>query len=340
MSAAADVIREHAADLGFDRVRVCAADGSPGLERYDAFLADGRHADMGWMVGGREKRADPRRMLAGARSAVVLGVWYGWPRPEDPGGLTGKVACYAWGRDYHNLIGKRLTRLRKRLARAGIDSTWGVDSRPFVERAWAERAGLGFVGKNCCTIEPGRGSYLFLAVGLVDVALPPDPPRAGLARHCGRCTRCLDACPTDAFVTASQIDARRCISWMTIENRGPVPEAHRAAVGRWVFGCDDCQEVCPHNHAPPTPLHADLQPRPGHAWLDLEWVLATDDDALDAALTGSPLRRAKPWGLKRNAALVLGNLGDPAGRPALQRALAHPHPVVQEQARWSLERLG
>jgi len=336
---AAETLRSEAADLGFTRTRFCDLREAPGIERYDAMLADGLHADMGWMEGGRDKRADPRSMLPTARSAVVLGLDYGWPRPADPGGLTGKVACYAWGRDYHNLIGKRLTRLRKRLTRQGIDSTWGVDSRPFIERAWAERSGLGFAGRNCCTIVPGEGSYLFLAVGLVDVALPPDPPRGGLERHCGRCRRCLDACPTDAFLASGRIDASRCISWMTIENRGPIPDPYRAAVGRWVFGCDDCQEVCPHNHAPPTPLHDDLKPRPGHAWLDLEWVLSTDDAAIDQALNGSPLRRAKPWGLKRNAALVLGNLADPAGRPALLRALEHPHPVVSEQARWSLDRL-
>lgn len=332
-------IRQEATALGFDHVRFAALDPAPGVRRYDQFLAAGHHADMGWMEGGREKRAQPRMMLPAARSAVVLGLRYAWPRPPDPGGLTGKVACYAWGRDYHNLIGKHLKRLRKRLAQHGIESTWGVDARPFIERAWAERAGLGFLGRNCCAIVPGQGSYLFLAVGLVDQALPADPPRLGLERHCGACRRCLDVCPTQAFVGSGQLDARRCISWMTIEHRGPVPTEHRAQVGRWVFGCDDCQEVCPHNHKPPTPLHADLQPVEGRAWLDLEWVLHTEDDVLDAALMGSPLRRAKPWGLKRNAALVLGNLADPAGRPALLRALEHPHPVVQEQARWSLERV-
>lgn len=339
MQHAAARIRAEAAALGFDHVRFAALDPAPGIAHYDAFVAAGHHADMAWMEGGRDKRAAPRQLLPTAQCAVVLGLRYAWPRPPDPGGLTGKVACYAWGRDYHNLIGKHLKRLRKRLAEGGIDSTWGVDARPFIERAWAERAGLGFLGRNCCAIVPGEGSYLFLAVGLVDTPLPPDPPRKGMARHCGACRRCLDACPTNAFVASGKLDARKCISWMTIEHRGPVPEAHREHVGRWVFGCDDCQEVCPHNHKPATPLHNDLRPVEGRAWLDLEWVLTTPDDALDAALLGSPLRRAKPWGLKRNAALVLGNLGDPAGIRALEVGLRHPHPVVVEQARWSLARL-
>ncbi len=333
------LIQEQARELGFDRVRFAAVHGSPGIEHYDRFIEEGRHADMGWMVGGRDKRASPDLLLAGARTAVVLGVSYGWPRPPDPGGLTGKVACYAWGRDYHNLIGKRLTKLRRRLDEAGIDSTWGVDSRPFIERAWAVEAGMGFAGRNCCTIVPGQGSYLFLAVGLLTLDLAPDPRRAGLERHCGACTRCLTACPTNAFLGSGKLDAGRCISWMTIENRGAIDEAMRPSLGRWVFGCDDCQEVCPHNHKPPTPLQADLRPLPGRAWLDLEWVLRTPDSALDKALNGSPLRRCKAWGLKRNAAVVLGNLGDAAARPALHHALTHDHVEVRTHARWALDRI-
>ncbi|MCK6502605.1 tRNA epoxyqueuosine(34) reductase QueG [Myxococcota bacterium] len=314
---------------------------APGIDRYDAFLAQGRHGTMGWMVRGRGPRANPTALLPSARSAVVLGVDHAWPRPPDPGGLTGMVARYAWGRDYHNLVGKRLRRLAARLRQElpDLGLYWGVDSRPLIERAWAERAGLGFVGRNCCLIVPGEGSFLFLAVVLVDVALPPDLPRAGAERHCGSCRRCLDACPTDAFLGPHQLDARRCISYLTIEHQGPIPLPLRPGLGRWVFGCDLCQEVCPHNHAPPPSPEVDLAPRPGMAWLDLAWVLGTPDAALEQALEGSPLRRPGAVGLKRNAAIVLGNLGDRAALPVLEQARRHADPVVAEAATWALDRL-
>ena len=337
-----DVIRQEAVAHGFSRVRFASAAGAPGIGSYDAFLAQGFHGSMDWMVKSRPPRADPRRLLPDAAAAVVLGVDYAWPRPPDPGGLTGKVASYAWGRDYHNLIGKRLRKLCLRLREQvpGLETYGGVDSRPLIERAWAERAGLGFIGRNACAIVPGEGSYLFLAVILVNVELPPDPPTGAMDRHCGRCRRCLDACPTDAFIASGQLDGRRCISYLTIEHDGDIPEALRPAMGRWVFGCDVCQEVCPHNHAPATSREADLAPRPEHAWLDLAAVLTDDDDALCARLAGTPLRRAAPIRLKRNAAVVLGNLGEPAGRPALETALDHPSAVVRSHARWALDRLG
>ncbi len=335
------IIRQRASALGFSRLRVAATSPAPGVPAYDAFLASGHHGQMQWMQRGRDARAEPERLLPGVRSAVVLGVDHAWPRPPDPGGLTGKVASYAWGRDYHNLVGKRLRKLTRHLREAlpGVGIYWGVDSRPLIERAWAERAGLGYLGRNCCLIVPGQGSFLFLAVLLLDIELPADPPLPGADRHCGGCRRCLDVCPTDAFVDSHQLDARRCISYLTIEHRGAIPEALRPGLGRWVFGCDLCQEVCPHNHHPPTSSHADLAPRPGHAWLDLAWVLRTDDGELDRALSGSPLRRPGPAGLKRNAAIVLGNLGDPAAEPALLHARAHANPVVVDAATWALDRL-
>jgi epoxyqueuosine reductase len=290
------------------------------------------------MVRGRPPRADPRLLLPQARSAVVLGVDYRWPRPPDPGGLTGKVASYAWGRDYHRLIGKRLRRLTTRLSERipGFQAYAGVDSRPLIERAWAARAGLGYIGKNACVILPGRGSYLFLAVILTNQELPADAP---LGDFCGRCRRCLDACPTAAFTAPGQLDARRCISYLTIEHAGPIPEDLRPLLGRWVFGCDDCQEVCPHNHAPPRSPEAELAPRPRHAWLDLPELLFSSDDEILERYVGTPLRRASPLRLKRNAALVLGNLGDPAARAALERACKHEDPALRDAAGWALDRL-
>lgn len=337
----ADELRARAAALGFTRVRVAdMGGGAPGIARYDAFLEAGHHADMQWMVRGREARAEPAGRVPGGLSAVALGIEYGGPRPPDPGGLTGQVARYAWGRDYHNVVGKRVRRLVKGLAAQGVGAYGGVDSRPLIERAWAERAGLAYLGRNCCAIVPGQGSWLFLAVILVDVVLPPDPPLHGLVRHCGACRRCLDACPTGAFVESGSLDARRCISYWTIEHDGPIDPALGRRFGRWVFGCDDCQEVCPHNHAPRTAVEAAFRPLPGRAWLDLEWVLDTPDEQLMAALRGSPIRRPGAPGLKRNACVVLGNIGDPAAGAVLQRAARTRDPVVSAQARLALDRIG
>jgi epoxyqueuosine reductase len=333
-----ECVEGEAQHLGFTRIRVAAVRSPPpGLAEFDRFLAEGRAGDMAWLARGRSPRADPAELLPGARSAVALGIEYGWPRPPDPGGLTGKVACYAWGRDYHNAIGKRLKKLCAALSAQLPDARFyaGVDARPILERAWAQDAGLGFLGKNGCIIAPAETSYLFLAIVLTTLELAPDAPQGD---HCGRCRRCLDGCPTAAFTAPRQIDALRCISYHTIENRSAIPEDLRGAFGRWVFGCDDCQEVCPHN-GKPSSLDPDFAPRPGHAWVDLEWVLRTPDEVLRSHFAGSPIRRTGPVGLKRNACVVLGNLGEPAARPVLEHALRHDSSLVQEHARWALDRL-
>lgn len=327
-------------ELGFTHVRVASADPAPGAVAFEAMVAGRRTGNLDWMAKGVGPRQRPAELLPGVRSAMVVGIDYHWPRPADPGGLTGRVSRYAWGRDYHNLVSKRLRKLCKQARQLGVEAYWSVDARPLVERGWAERAGLGYVGRNCLTIVPGHGSWLFLGVVMLTAELPPDLPLpGGLRRHCGRCTACHDRCPTAAFTGDGQLDAAQCISTWTIEHRGTFTPSQARGLGRWVFGCDDCQEVCPHNHRPPTALERDFAPRPGHAWLDLEWVLTIEDAALEAALVGSPLRRPGAVGLKRNAAAVLGNLGDPAARPLLLHAAAHPHPVVSQQARQALDAL-
>ena len=324
--------------LGFQHVRYTDGEGAPGIAAYDLMLAEGRHADMHWMEHGRDARASPQLVFARTRSVVVLGMEYGGVRPPDPGGLTGRVAAYAWGRDYHNLIGKRIRKVERWLRDQGFGCFGGVDSRPWIERAWAERSGLGFAAKNCCTIRPGRGSTFFLAVIATSAALPPDPPlMAGRERFCGSCTRCHDLCPTAAFVGDGMLDARRCISYLTIENDGPVPIELRPHLGRWVFGCDDCQDVCPHNHAKMGTDEDDLGPV--NAWLDLRWLLLAEDEAVERQFEGSPLRRPGAVGLKRNAAVVLGNLGDEMAGPCLEHALAHANPIVREHAAWALRRI-
>jgi len=336
MDDARPLVQRLAADLGFARVRFTAIGPTPDMERFDAWLAAGHDGEMGWLERGRDLRADPRVRLPEARSVVVLSVEHHHRRPPDPGGRTGLVARYAWGRDYHNLVGKRLRKLRRALSAHGIESWGGVDTAPILERAWAARAGLGHLGKNCVVFVPGRTSWLFLAVLFLDAPCRPDAP---IARdHCGTCTRCMDACPTDAFVGPRQLDSTRCIAYWTIEAKGLPPRALRSGFGRWIFGCDRCQEVCPHDHDPPDPDEDDLRPR--HAWLDCDEVLRSEEDALMERFLGTPLRRPGAAGLKRNALLVLGNLGDPDASPTARQALAHPAPVVRAAAVWCLARLG
>lgn len=327
-----------AGELGFVHVRVADVPAeAPHFAAFQQWLAAGHHADMAYLPRGEATRGDPRTRLPQARSAVVLALEHHHARPPDPGGLTGKVARYAWGRDYHNLIGKRLRKLRRDLRAQGVDSWGGVDTAPILERGWATAAGLGVNGKNGVQFIPARGSWMFLAVLFLPERLAPDAPVG--RDHCGACTRCLVACPTRAFTGPRVVDARRCISYWTIEARDrPIPAALRPGFGRWVFGCDVCQEVCPHNARPPTPDEADLLPR--HAWLDLPWLLQAPDDEVLERFTGTPLRRPGPVALRRNACVVLGNLGDPAAIPLLRAAERDPASLVVEHARWALDRLG
>lgn len=287
------------------------------------------------MERGVDLRCDPSLRLPHARSVLVLATDHHANVPPDPGGLTGRVARYAWGRDYHNLIGKRLRKLRRALRERGIETWGGVDSAPILERAWAELAGLGYLGKNTMSIIPSRGSYYFLSVVFLDIELPADPP---LTRSfCGSCTRCLVACPTQAFPSPHTLDATRCISYWTIEASHLAPRELRSSFGRWFFGCDRCQEVCPHNHRPPEGADPDLLPR--NAWVDLPELLETPDEVLMERFTGTPLRRPKAVGLKRNALVVLANLGDPAGADSASHAMSHPDPTVRAAAVWALHHL-
>lgn len=333
---AAPTLRALAGDAGFSIARIARVRRTPRGAFLDRWLARGRHATMHWMARGRDPRVDPRARAAWARTALVLAVRHHHVRPPDPGGRTGLVARYAWGRDYHNVVGKRLKSLQRRLREAGIRSWGGTDTAPIVERAWADAAGLGFSGKNTVQILPGTTSWMFLAVLFVDVEAEPDRPI--VRDHCGSCVRCLSACPTGAFAGPRDLDAGRCISYWTIEARELAPAELLPRFGRWVFGCDACQEVCPHNHAPPDSDEDAFLPR--HAYLDLDEIVAAPDEALLERFTGTPLRRPGAEGLKRNALVALGNLGDVGAADGIRRhAIAHPSPMVRAAAEWALSRL-
>jgi epoxyqueuosine reductase len=257
------------------------------------------------------------------------------PRSDNPA----RVARYALGPDYHDVLRQRLNRLLQ-WVQAEVPGCRGrgvVDTAPLLERDFARRAGLGWFGKNTMLIHKRLGSYFFLGALLLDLELKPDVPQE--TRHCGTCTACLDACPTQAFAGPGVLDARRCISYLTIELRGPIPAALREGVGEWLFGCDVCQEVCPWNRKAPAGAEPALRPRAELEALGAAELLGLSEEEFRRRFRGTALTRARRRGLLRNAAVVLGNRGDPAALPALRRALADPEPLVREAAEWAIERI-
>lgn len=294
--------------LGFDLVGLTDLGVPESIAHFDAWLEAGQHASMDYMARGAELRRDTRRPHPGATHAIVVGMHYGGGVP------TGPVARYARGDDYHELMRDRLRGFHAWLESelgVTIDSRPYVDSGPILERDLAQRAGLGWVGKNTCVINPRQGSWFFIGALVVDVALPLDAPF--VADHCGSCTRCLDACPTQAFTAPRVLDASRCISYLTIEHRGEIADELKPLIGDWLYGCDVCQEVCPWNQrfARPVrePAFAERAVLVGKSAQELATdILAMDAEAYQEAFRGSAMKRAKLAGLQRNAGVVLGNL--------------------------------
>jgi epoxyqueuosine reductase len=336
-----NAMKLRARQLGFNLVGATQPHPSDQVAFYRNWLAQGYHAGMGYLArpDAIEKRADPRRVMPEARSIIVAGMSY-YPGEFPPvEGHLGRVSRYAWGADYHDVILGKLHQLAEwidGMVEHRLTYRAYVDTGPLLERELAQRAGLGWIGKNTNLIHPRMGSYLFLGDLLLDLELEPDTPFSG--DRCGSCTACLDACPTGALTAARTLDARRCISYLTIEHRGSVPQEMRPLMDDWVFGCDVCQEVCPWNLRFARPAQ-DPALRPVRATLDLVEMLALDKDAFRERFRGTPLWRARRAGLLRNAAVVLGNLGDPAAGPALRRSLADPEPLVAEHAAWALSSL-
>jgi len=304
-------VKQAAAEHGFDACGIAAADAPiDPHNRLDAWLEAGYHADMDWMTRTRSIRKDVRAKLPNARSVVAVMRNYHAPRPPQPDG-TGRVSNYAWGRDYHRVLHKPVRRLAATIADLddGIETWCSIDAGPVMEKAWAERAGIGWIGKNSLVLRRGMGSYFFLAVIVTTLELEPDSP---IADGCATCRACIDACPTGAILEPRVVDARRCISYQTIENRGEVPTEIARKHGNWVFGCDICQEVCPYNRRVPETDERDFRPRPGHAALDLEALETMGEGAFEAEFRGTPIMRAKRAGMQRNAAIARSNA---AGHP-------------------------
>lgn len=345
----AAVLKSWALEGGFDRAGVAALEPVERGEVFLRWLERGDEAGMEWLRRRTETRLDPSRVLAGGRSVLCVALRYhpleGEEEPaavEDD--LWPRVARYARGRDYHNLMGKRLRKLARRVRERfpGSDTRWYVDTGPVLERELAARAGIGVQGKNTCLLARD-GSFFLLGELFTTLELAPDEPLADL---CGRCRLCLDACPTGALPAPYRLDANRCISYWTIEHRGAVPAERRAGLGDWVFGCDVCQEVCPWNRpknldrSPPAP-HADLRLPDRRRELDLTGLLTLEEDDYRRRFRGSAMQRAKRSGLRRNAATAMGNRGEPRYVGPLSAVLRDDDDVtVRRHAAWALGRIG
>lgn len=332
-------IRKRAEELGFSRVGVCPATKVQGYPRFEQWLELGYDGEMGYLRARRDKYEHPSAVLPGVRSLVMLTMNYRTADSPPLAAGEGRVARYAWGtQDYHDLIHDRLHQLVAHVR--SIDSSLRVrgvvDTAPLLERDLGQLAGLGWAGKNTLLIHPQAGSYFFLAALLVDQELDFDPPF--VSDHCGTCRACLDACPTQAFPQPYVMDARKCISYLTIELRGPIPEAQREGIGDWLFGCDICQEVCPWNSKAPLATLEEFQPRDDLAGVDLRALFTLTDDDFRSRFCTTPLWRSKRQGILRNAAIVLGNQRATEAIDALCTGLEDPDAVVREACGWALAR--
>ncbi len=337
-------VKAAAFEAGFDRVGISSAEPlheaeAAILERIAAGYMDG----LRWFTPDRARLATrPQELLPGARSIVALAASYLGhrpPPPPEPGKPRGRIARYAWGRDYHDVLrelARGLVERIERLAGRRVAARIFVDSSPLAERAVAQQAGLGWFGKNTMLLLPGAGSWAFLCEVILDLELEPDAP---VRKSCGACTRCLDRCPTGALVAPGVLDNRRCISFLTIELKGPIPPSLRPLMSNWIFGCDDCQEVCPVNRkALPARIAALRAYDDDAAFPPLLPLLEMSDAEFRARYRGTPVWRAKSWGLQRNACVALGNIGDPVAIPALSTVLLDERrpAIVRGHAAWAL----
>jgi len=335
-------IRDRALALGFDAVGFAAAElGPEARARLGAFLAAGQHGDMGWLADRAEQRAHPRALWAEARSVIALGMSYA-PEEDPRANLArpgiGNISVYARNRDYHDLVKGRLKHLAQFIVgRFGPEVKVFVDTAPVMEKPLAQRAGLGWQGKHTNLVSRAHGSWLFLGEIYTTLDLPRvDAPHAD---RCGSCDRCLRACPTDAFPAPYRLDATRCISYLTIEHKGPIPKALRPLMGNRIYGCDDCLAACPWNRFARAGREKALQARPDLVAPPLAELVQLDDAAFRARFAGSPIKRIGRNRFVRNVLIAIGNSGDPALLPAADRLRADPDPVVAEAACWAVATL-
>jgi len=331
-------IRQRARELGFDDCRFTTAAPPATGGNFQNWLAGKNHGEMAWLERGAEKRTDPQKVLPGANSVICLAASYlsESPKSKVQSPKSGTVARYAQFADYHDVLGERLkalTNFIEAVADRPVRSLWYVDTGPVLERDFAQRAGLGFTGKHTNLISRRLGNWIFLAEILTTLELAPDAPEKN---HCGSCTSCLAACPTAAITAPFQLDARRCISYLTIELKGAIPVELRSAIGNRIYGCDDCLAVCPWNRFAREGNLMKPHARPDLATPDLLELLRLDDAGFKARFTGTPVVRTKRRGLLRNVCVALGNTGDATALPDLETAARDAEPLIAEHARWAI----
>ncbi|WP_299027638.1 tRNA epoxyqueuosine(34) reductase QueG [uncultured Thermanaerothrix sp.] len=341
-----EALRFKAEQLGLELFGITTLDTPPHLPTYEAWIAQGRHAGMAYMASERNRflRTHPQAILPEARALVVVGMRYPAPQalPPPASRLVGRIASYAWGKDYHLILPVLLQELLKVVEEFfghPIPSRLYSDTGPVLERDFAQQAGLGWIGKNTCLIHPRKGSYFLLGEAFIGVSLPSTP--AFSTDYCGTCRRCIEACPTQCILPDRTIDAGQCISYLTIENKGAIPRALRPHMGNWVFGCDICQMVCPWNlRFARAEGSTAFTMRPEIAFPDLTHELQLTPKAFKERYGDTPVMRARRRGFLRNLAVALGNAADPSTVPTLAQVLREePEPLIRSHAAWALGRI-
>jgi epoxyqueuosine reductase len=338
----AELLRRAAA-IGFADCRVAPATAPRHREEFRTWLESGFAAEMDWIARGAEKRVDPQKVLPGARSVIVLALNY-WQGAQKCGTrtaeceipATGRIARYAWGDDYHEVMEKKLRELAGFLNSAGGQQKFYVDTGPVLERDFAAEAGIGWHGKSTMLLNRQLGTWFFLAEIFTTLELPFDPPQVA---RCGSCTRCIEACPTGAIRAPHQLDSRRCISYLTIELKGSIPVELRPMIGDRIYGCDDCLDVCPWNRFAQVSRESAFAARPAVAQTPLREFLALDEERFREIFRRSPIKRIKRRGFLRNVCVALGNVGTGEDLPALAKAACDQEPLVAEHAAWAIEQI-
>jgi epoxyqueuosine reductase len=333
-------IKDKALDLGFDLVGIAPVQDSPELAFLERWLDAGYAGDMHYLRRNLDRRRDIQQVVPGAQSVVVCGLNYDTAYPystEQEDANRGWIARYAWGADYHDAMQDKLAQLQAFVVDlAPSDGKFYVDTGPVVERVYAKYAGLGWFGKNTCTLNQRLGSWILLGELILTIPLHYDQPTLD---HCGTCTRCMDACPTDAILEPYVLDSRRCISYLTIELKGSIPEDFRPQIGRHIFGCDICQDVCPWNRKRVLATAEAVQPRPAQVHPSLAEMARLTPAAFKQRFHGTPLERTKRRGVLRNVCVAMGNSGNPAFIPLLEELARDDEALIREHAAWALAQL-